>query len=171
MGFLWRRSWCQWNWCWWVRTNQADHKSMWKQFWILMRQCSGLSLNRQPCQQNEGGQFSPCTSHVMEIDGQHRDIIGPGQDSHLPADHSYKSGFPKMHVNLALSFCVTGEDALSWTFYFPVIHSPRQTSANKICLTLYIQHRQLLSATSGSFLRQNNTSPKIREHIKSLGSH
>jgi hypothetical protein len=102
-------SWCRWNWCWWVRTNQADHKSMWQQFWILMRQCSGLSLNRQPCPRNEGGeQFSPCTSLVMDIDGQQRDIIGPGRDSHLPADHSYRSGFPTMHVNLTLSFCDWG---------------------------------------------------------------
>ncbi len=33
---------------WWVRTNQDDHKSVWQRFWVLIRQCLELRLNRQP---------------------------------------------------------------------------------------------------------------------------
>ncbi len=40
-----------------MRTNQADHKSIGQRFWVLTKQCSGLSLNRQPCPPNGGGGF------------------------------------------------------------------------------------------------------------------
>jgi hypothetical protein len=42
------RSWSQWRW-WWVRTSQADHKSMWQHFGVLRVKCQEANLNRWPC--------------------------------------------------------------------------------------------------------------------------
>jgi hypothetical protein len=85
---------CQWRWGW-VRTNQADHRSMWQWFWVLTKPCSGLSFYGPTMarkERDEGGQFSPYTGHVIgervESDGQQGHIIRPDWGSQLPADHS-----------------------------------------------------------------------------------
>jgi hypothetical protein len=46
------------------------------------------------------GNSHPAQSCDREIDGQHGHIISPGQDSHLPAEHSYRPEFPTMHVKI-----------------------------------------------------------------------
>ncbi len=37
----------EWKW-WWVRTNRANHKSMWQHFGVLRVKCQKVSLKRQP---------------------------------------------------------------------------------------------------------------------------
>jgi hypothetical protein len=64
-----------------------------------------------------GGQLSPYTSHIHK----YRHLSGPGRDSHLPVDHSYKTRVPMMHVNLKLLFCDWGRQ-ISLVFIFLPIH-------------------------------------------------
>ncbi len=97
----------------------ADHKSIWQRFWVLTKQCSRLSLSRptMTAKHGGGGQLSPYTSHIHK----YRHLSGPGRDSHLPVDHSYKSRVPLMHVNLKLLFCDWGRQ-ISLVFIFLPIH-------------------------------------------------
>jgi hypothetical protein len=131
---------------------------MWRRFWELTKQCSGLSLNRQPCHPNERGggiltlHHQPCE---REIDAQHSHIIRPGWYSHLPANHSYRSGFPTMRVHFTLLFCTWGR----WKK--PSFFCYSSTSRSNQCKVViqynpyiwhYVQQSQLPLAASGSFL-------------------
>jgi hypothetical protein len=70
------RSWSRWRW-WWVRTSQADHKSMWQHFGVLRVKCQEASLNRRPSAYT-------CTQH------QRRDTETEGQRN----THDGSSGRP-----------------------------------------------------------------------------
>jgi hypothetical protein len=61
------RCWSQWRW-WWVRTSQANHKSMWQSYGVLGVQHRKASLNRQPSAHIAGGgaRASPNTSYVIQ---------------------------------------------------------------------------------------------------------
>ncbi len=65
--FLWWGIWCRWKWWWFVKANQTDYKSMWQCFWVLMKQGSGIRLNRWPClpEWEVGVNSHPHTSHVI----------------------------------------------------------------------------------------------------------
>jgi hypothetical protein len=66
------RSWRWWRWLW-VRTNRANHKSMWQRFGVLRVKCQKAGLNRRPLPILRGG-GSVLTQHQSrdkETDGQH----------------------------------------------------------------------------------------------------
>jgi hypothetical protein len=62
--------------------NQASHRSMRQQFWVLTKPCSELCSNRLTCPlETGGGWVSTYTSHMMGggggINTVNKDIISP----------------------------------------------------------------------------------------------
>jgi hypothetical protein len=95
---------------------------MQQRFWVLTKQCSGLSLNRPTYPQNERGGFSPYTLHV--IGGRGKD-----KDSHVAHNRSQLGFTPSRRLfmhrnrvyniiqNLTLLFCDWGRQR-RLSFYF-----------------------------------------------------
>jgi hypothetical protein len=102
VGFFAKGDWCRWKWWWWVRTNKADHKSMWQRFWVWKKQCSGLRWKRW----------------WGDKDGQLGNIICPSWDLHLSVRYSGKSWLTMKHTILSLLFCDWGRQIKLRFFLF-----------------------------------------------------
>ncbi len=112
-GVWWRESCCWWTW--WMRTNQADHRSMWQPFWVLRKPCLELSLNRPKCPPKRERGVVLTIHHSCDggedKDIQHGHIIGPSWVSHLPAVclFLHRTEFTK-HAEFNIIIFVTRED-------------------------------------------------------------
>jgi hypothetical protein len=58
----WRGSCCRWRWLW-VRTSQADHRSMWQRFWVLQDSYCELNIRRLAMTTKDGRGQSILTLH------------------------------------------------------------------------------------------------------------
>ncbi len=120
-----RGSWCRWRW-WWVRTIQADHKSIWQQFWVLKNSFSELSISRptMTAKRERGGVSSRHTpvmwkgerrTKTVNMDTQ---LISLGWDSHLPEVHSYNKQGLRNALKITIIILWLGKT----NFYFLAIH-------------------------------------------------
>jgi hypothetical protein len=53
---------------WWVRTNHANHNSMWQRFWLLIRQRSGKKIGEDwfsYINQSRGKEMEQLTRHII----------------------------------------------------------------------------------------------------------